>query len=199
MYNTCWFFILRVTDVIISGPLNITKHTLSTGEYAIRWTPTRNDLGDHFPVCFIAESVSGWVNYCINHIQNLATRNLSGELNFKNITVIIDLQKQRLSVWNEMCHYHRWTPDWLVICFYLDNYVFAGTILVINSNDLSNLQWKQMWFAPQTIWSLKLSSCTRLGSTRTICDSMILPALWTQTALMCWQTSPSMLVVPWLR
>ncbi|XP_016308526.1 uncharacterized protein LOC107662910 [Sinocyclocheilus anshuiensis] len=48
-----------VTDVIISGPLNITKHALSTGEYAIRWTPMRNDLGDHFPVCFIAESTSG--------------------------------------------------------------------------------------------------------------------------------------------
>ncbi|KTF82627.1 hypothetical protein cypCar_00034346 [Cyprinus carpio] len=48
-----------VTDVIISGPLNITKHALSTGEYAIRWTPTRSDLGDHFPVCFIAESMSG--------------------------------------------------------------------------------------------------------------------------------------------
>ncbi|XP_026142838.1 uncharacterized protein LOC113118128 [Carassius auratus] len=48
-----------VTDVIISGPLNITKHALSTGEYAIRWTPMRNDLGDHFPVCFIAESISG--------------------------------------------------------------------------------------------------------------------------------------------
>ncbi|XP_042600437.1 uncharacterized protein LOC109109463 [Cyprinus carpio] len=48
-----------VTDVIISGPLNITKHALSTGEYAIRWTPTSNDLGDHFPVCFIAESMSG--------------------------------------------------------------------------------------------------------------------------------------------
>ncbi|XP_059421324.1 uncharacterized protein LOC132156364 [Carassius carassius] len=48
-----------VTDVIISGPLNITKHALSTGEYAIRWTPMRSDLGDHFPVCFIAESMSG--------------------------------------------------------------------------------------------------------------------------------------------
>ncbi|XP_048024057.1 uncharacterized protein LOC125253867 isoform X1 [Megalobrama amblycephala] len=48
-----------VSDVIISGPLNITKHALSTGEYAIRWTPMRNDLGDHFPVCFIAESMSG--------------------------------------------------------------------------------------------------------------------------------------------
>ncbi|CAM4579821.1 unnamed protein product [Leuciscus chuanchicus] len=48
-----------VFDVIISGPLNITKHALSNGEYAIRWTPTKSDLGDHFPVCFIAESTSG--------------------------------------------------------------------------------------------------------------------------------------------
>ncbi|XP_077049959.1 uncharacterized protein LOC143696931 isoform X3 [Siphateles boraxobius] len=48
-----------VSDVIISGPLNITKHALSNGEYAIRWTPMRSDLGDHFPVCFIAESTSG--------------------------------------------------------------------------------------------------------------------------------------------
>ncbi|KAK7151765.1 hypothetical protein R3I94_008192 [Phoxinus phoxinus] len=48
-----------VSDVLISGPLNITKHALSNGEYAIRWTPMRSDLGDHFPVCFIAESISG--------------------------------------------------------------------------------------------------------------------------------------------
>ncbi|XP_067276094.1 uncharacterized protein [Pseudorasbora parva] len=48
-----------VSNVIISGPLNITKHALSNGEYAIRWTPMKSDLGDHFPVCFIAESMSG--------------------------------------------------------------------------------------------------------------------------------------------
>ncbi|XP_051579940.1 CUB and zona pellucida-like domain-containing protein 1 [Myxocyprinus asiaticus] len=52
-----------VSDVIISGPLNITKHPLSTGEYAIRWTPMREDLGDNFPVCFIAESSSGYSIY----------------------------------------------------------------------------------------------------------------------------------------
>lgn len=62
VYNML-FFHSRVSDVLISGPLNITKHALSNGEYAIRWTPTRSDLGDHFPVCFIAESTSGWANY----------------------------------------------------------------------------------------------------------------------------------------
>nr|XP_055029614.1 uncharacterized protein LOC129418767 [Misgurnus anguillicaudatus] len=48
-----------VNDVIISGPLNITKHPMSSGEYAIRWTPMRDDLGESFPICFIAESSDG--------------------------------------------------------------------------------------------------------------------------------------------
>ncbi|XP_051512461.1 uncharacterized protein LOC127416906 [Myxocyprinus asiaticus] len=48
-----------VSDVIISGPQNITKHPLSTGEYAIRWTPMMEDVGDYFSVCFIAESSTG--------------------------------------------------------------------------------------------------------------------------------------------
>ncbi|XP_073710070.1 uncharacterized protein [Misgurnus anguillicaudatus] len=48
-----------VNDVIISGPLNITKHPMSSGEYTIRWTPMRDDLGESFPICFIAESSDG--------------------------------------------------------------------------------------------------------------------------------------------
>ncbi|XP_073709984.1 uncharacterized protein [Misgurnus anguillicaudatus] len=52
-----------VNDVIISGPLNITKHPMSSGEYAIRWTPMRDDLGESFPICFIAESSDGFNIY----------------------------------------------------------------------------------------------------------------------------------------
>ncbi|KAG5839831.1 hypothetical protein ANANG_G00209220 [Anguilla anguilla] len=51
-----------VNNFIISGPLNITKYNTisgSDGESLIRWTPTENDLGDHVPICFIAESQSG--------------------------------------------------------------------------------------------------------------------------------------------
>ncbi|XP_071387950.1 uncharacterized protein [Centroberyx affinis] len=49
----------RLQGVIISGPLNITKHRNTHDEFVIRWTPTEDDLGDHFPICFAAEAVYG--------------------------------------------------------------------------------------------------------------------------------------------
>ncbi|KAL2088583.1 hypothetical protein ACEWY4_015482 [Coilia grayii] len=45
-----------IQDIIISGPLNITKDRRASGEFALRWTPRSDDLGEHFPICFIAES-----------------------------------------------------------------------------------------------------------------------------------------------
>ncbi|XP_070699101.1 uncharacterized protein [Pempheris klunzingeri] len=47
-----------VHDMIISGPLNISKHRTTHDEFVIRWTPTAEDLGDHFPVCFAVEAVT---------------------------------------------------------------------------------------------------------------------------------------------
>ncbi|XP_071058842.1 uncharacterized protein [Pseudochaenichthys georgianus] len=35
-------------DIIISGPLNITKHRSTRGDFVIRWTPGPDDVGDHF-------------------------------------------------------------------------------------------------------------------------------------------------------
>ncbi|XP_048024074.1 zona pellucida sperm-binding protein 2-like [Megalobrama amblycephala] len=49
----------RITDVIISGPLNSTKYKTTTGEYVINWTPTAENYGQHFPFCFIAEGQNG--------------------------------------------------------------------------------------------------------------------------------------------
>lgn len=56
MYST-------VSNIIISGPLNITKHTTTKGEFVIRWTPVLDDLGDHFPICFIVEATAGSAIY----------------------------------------------------------------------------------------------------------------------------------------
>ncbi|KAM6980499.1 uncharacterized protein FYW47_000213 [Aplochiton taeniatus] len=47
-----------ISNIIISGPLNITKHTTTRGEFVIRWTPVLDDLGDYFPICFIAEATA---------------------------------------------------------------------------------------------------------------------------------------------
>nr|XP_033934683.1 uncharacterized protein LOC117442829 [Pseudochaenichthys georgianus] len=44
-------------DIIISGPLNITKHRSTRGDFVIRWTPGPDDVGDHYPICFAVESV----------------------------------------------------------------------------------------------------------------------------------------------
>ncbi|XP_071015366.1 uncharacterized protein [Oncorhynchus clarkii lewisi] len=48
-----------INDVIVSGPLNITNHMTTQGEFVIRWTPIRDNLGEYFPICFITEGISG--------------------------------------------------------------------------------------------------------------------------------------------
>ncbi|KTG31295.1 hypothetical protein cypCar_00039247 [Cyprinus carpio] len=56
-------YLPRITDVVFSGPLNSTKETTTTGEYVINWTPTSDNFGQHFPICFIAEGQNGSRNY----------------------------------------------------------------------------------------------------------------------------------------
>ncbi|XP_063067944.1 uncharacterized protein LOC134459511 [Engraulis encrasicolus] len=47
-----------IHDLIISGPFNITVNSYgnSTTQFVLRWTPRTEDLGEYFPVCFVAES-----------------------------------------------------------------------------------------------------------------------------------------------
>ncbi|KPP60477.1 hypothetical protein Z043_121522 [Scleropages formosus] len=48
-----------LTNIFISGPLNITKVVNANGntaEAVIKWTPGSDGFGEHFPVCFVAES-----------------------------------------------------------------------------------------------------------------------------------------------
>eukprot|EP00064_Thunnus_orientalis_P020680 superscaffoldBa00005823_g20824 len=46
-------------DIIISGPMNISKHRTTHDEFVIRWTPIPEDLGDHYAICFAVESFTG--------------------------------------------------------------------------------------------------------------------------------------------
>ncbi|KAM9766063.1 uncharacterized protein ACNS7B_003659 [Menidia menidia] len=46
-------------DLIFSGPTNVTVHKTTQDEFVLRWTPVPDDLGDHFPICFAAESAAG--------------------------------------------------------------------------------------------------------------------------------------------
>ncbi|XP_032366595.1 uncharacterized protein LOC116685775 [Etheostoma spectabile] len=45
-----------IHDLIVTGPQGIWKQRISTEEFIIKWTPTTNDLNDHFPICFVSEA-----------------------------------------------------------------------------------------------------------------------------------------------
>ncbi|XP_074522563.1 CUB and zona pellucida-like domain-containing protein 1 [Halichoeres trimaculatus] len=49
--------------VIYSGPQGITKTKISNKEFAIKWTPGPNDVGQHYVVCFVVESVFRFKTY----------------------------------------------------------------------------------------------------------------------------------------
>ncbi|XP_027869751.1 uncharacterized protein LOC114142593 [Xiphophorus couchianus] len=48
-----------IQNIIFSGPTNVTKHRDTNNDFIIRWTPTEDDLGEQYPICFVVESVSG--------------------------------------------------------------------------------------------------------------------------------------------
>ncbi|XP_049419520.1 uncharacterized protein LOC125880816 [Epinephelus fuscoguttatus] len=45
-----------INGLIVTGPKGISKRRVSTGEYIITWTPSENELYDHFPICFVSEA-----------------------------------------------------------------------------------------------------------------------------------------------
>ncbi|XP_032417494.1 CUB and zona pellucida-like domain-containing protein 1 isoform X3 [Xiphophorus hellerii] len=47
-----------IQNIIFSGPTNVTKHRDTNNDFIIRWTPTEDDLGEQYPICFVVESVS---------------------------------------------------------------------------------------------------------------------------------------------
>ncbi|KAJ7997472.1 hypothetical protein DPEC_G00229370 [Dallia pectoralis] len=51
-----------VTELLVSGPQLITKNTTSPGLYLLRWTPTNDQAGGAYPVCFIAQGVFNFDN-----------------------------------------------------------------------------------------------------------------------------------------
>ncbi|KAM4744349.1 CUB and zona pellucida-like domain-containing protein 1 [Anableps anableps] len=48
-----------IQNIIFSGPSNVTKHRDTNNDFVIRWTPVEDDLGDHYPICFVVESATG--------------------------------------------------------------------------------------------------------------------------------------------
>ncbi|XP_044059403.1 uncharacterized protein LOC122879399 isoform X2 [Siniperca chuatsi] len=52
-----------IYDLIVTGPQGISKQKISTEEYIIKWTPTENELNDHFPICFVSEATYSYYQF----------------------------------------------------------------------------------------------------------------------------------------
>ncbi|XP_014053835.2 integrin beta-like protein A [Salmo salar] len=52
-----------VSELLVSGPSGITENTTDPGEYLLRWTPTEDEEGGYYPVCFIAQGVNDSSTY----------------------------------------------------------------------------------------------------------------------------------------
>ncbi|KAK6317608.1 hypothetical protein J4Q44_G00130080, partial [Coregonus suidteri] len=51
-----------VSELLLSGPSSITETTVP-GESLLRWTPTEDEEGGYYPVCFIAQGVNDSSKY----------------------------------------------------------------------------------------------------------------------------------------
>ncbi|KAJ8417501.1 hypothetical protein AAFF_G00223440 [Aldrovandia affinis] len=92
----------HLSDFLISGPLNITERETfhgSVAELTISWTPTETDNGNHFAICFIAESKLG---YNVYHSEMrcviLSVGPKTGEANVicSETTMTVEVQKSSI-------------------------------------------------------------------------------------------------------
>ncbi|XP_038558106.1 CUB and zona pellucida-like domain-containing protein 1 isoform X1 [Micropterus salmoides] len=93
-----------IRDIIISGPLNIQKHRTTHDEFVIRWTPTPDDLGAHYPICFAVESVTGADIYqsemrCV--LVDIVATQVVANVICSQSTMTVEVEKSSFSGLNE--------------------------------------------------------------------------------------------------
>ncbi|KAK1159640.1 hypothetical protein AOXY_G21009 [Acipenser oxyrinchus oxyrinchus] len=54
-----------INNIRIRGPINITKTfaydtVTAVGKALVKWTPTAKDVGDYIPICFVAQTTTGY-------------------------------------------------------------------------------------------------------------------------------------------
>ncbi|XP_026209035.1 uncharacterized protein LOC113157657 isoform X2 [Anabas testudineus] len=47
-----------ISELLFSGPYNVTNTTLAAGEYILSWTPSQNEDGESHPICFVVQAIS---------------------------------------------------------------------------------------------------------------------------------------------
>ncbi|TNN27757.1 ZP domain-containing protein [Liparis tanakae] len=86
-----------IHDMIISGPLNITKQKNTHGEFVIRWTPFGDDVGDFFPICFAVESVTGPTAPIRIHNHHATPSSQSGIYQSEMRCVLVEVRKKQIN------------------------------------------------------------------------------------------------------
>ncbi|XP_078111659.1 uncharacterized protein LOC144521155 isoform X2 [Sander vitreus] len=90
-----------IHDIIISGPLNISKHRTAYDEFAIKWSPNPDDLGDHYPICFAVESVTGHAGNALpgttlSYHYHPSPSSQSGVYQSEMRCVLVDIRKEQV-------------------------------------------------------------------------------------------------------
>ncbi|XP_070763457.1 uncharacterized protein [Enoplosus armatus] len=97
----------RIHDMIISGPLNVSKHRTTHDEFVIRWKPAADDLGDHYPICFAVEAVTGsavTIGQSTQHYHHHPTpSSQSGIYQSDMRCVLVDIGKEQVKA-NVICN-----------------------------------------------------------------------------------------------
>ncbi|XP_030612291.1 CUB and zona pellucida-like domain-containing protein 1 isoform X2 [Archocentrus centrarchus] len=96
-----------IQDIIISGPMNMTKHRTTHDEFVLRWTPLSSDLGDYFPVCFAVESATGSaatssLGYTHSHSHFATPTSQSGVYQSEMRCVVLQVGKKEIKT-NVIC------------------------------------------------------------------------------------------------
>ncbi|XP_026209037.1 uncharacterized protein LOC113157658 [Anabas testudineus] len=47
-----------ISELLFSGPYNVTYTTLAAGQYILNWTPSQNEDGESHPICFVVQAIS---------------------------------------------------------------------------------------------------------------------------------------------
>ncbi|CAG5849781.1 unnamed protein product [Menidia menidia] len=50
----------KINDLILTGPLGISKERVSTDTFTIKWTPTEFDKYGYYPICFVSEALNNY-------------------------------------------------------------------------------------------------------------------------------------------
>ncbi|KAM9335503.1 uncharacterized protein ABDE67_020488 [Symphorus nematophorus] len=85
-----------ISELLFSGPYNVNQTTSGAGQFVLRWTPSEDQDGESYPMCFVAQAVNNLTKYhselrCVTvSVGNGSTANIQSTAAPLNATTIIN-------------------------------------------------------------------------------------------------------------